>query len=203
MTAAGVDPPRVRMVEAAGRLLRTRGLAATSVRDVVDAAAAPWGSVRHYFPGGKDQLVVEALQLGRVRTSAAIRGCFDATRSPTGAVSRFFDGAIALLVDSDYALGCPVATVAAETAGRDDVVARECRTALADWQQEFASGFAAGGIPARRATHLAAVVLQQYEGAVLLSRVYRTPDPLRAAARTVKELLVGDRAARAADPEEQ
>lgn len=177
------------MVAAAGRLLRTRGLAATSVRDVVDAADAPWGSVRHYFPGGKDQLVVEALAAGRTATTAAIRGCFAATRSPAAAVTRFFDGAIVVLVGSDYELGCPVATVASETAGRDDVVARACRAALDDWQGEFERGFTAGGVPTRRARSLAAVVLQQYEGAILLARVRRDAEPLRVASRTVRTLL--------------
>ena len=70
-----------------------------------------------------------------------------------------------------------------------DASARECSAALAEWQQEFAAGFTAGGVPARRAAHLGAVVLQQYEGAVLLGRVHRSPEPLRVAARTVRELL--------------
>ena len=57
-------PPRERMIRAAEYLIRTKGVAGTGVREVVERAEAPWGSLRHYFPGGKDQLVAEAVQLG-------------------------------------------------------------------------------------------------------------------------------------------
>ncbi|MFI9848651.1 hypothetical protein ACIHFD_67445 [Nonomuraea sp. NPDC051941] len=33
----------------------------TGIRDVIEYAGAPQGSFQHYFPGGKDQLVGEAL----------------------------------------------------------------------------------------------------------------------------------------------
>ena len=54
-------PPRERMVYSAAQLVRSRGVATTGVRDVVAHADAPRGSFQHYFPGGKDQLVAEAL----------------------------------------------------------------------------------------------------------------------------------------------
>src|ERR671919_3276198 len=53
--------PRDRMVYSAAQLVRTRGVTATGVRDVVEHSGAPRGSFQHYFPGGKDQLVGEAV----------------------------------------------------------------------------------------------------------------------------------------------
>src|SRR3954449_9192037 len=53
--------PRDRMVFSAAQLIRRQGVAATGVRDVVAHADAPRGSFQHYFPGGKEQLVGEAL----------------------------------------------------------------------------------------------------------------------------------------------
>src|SRR5262249_52667678 len=53
--------PRERMVFAAVQSIRERGVAGTALRDVVERAEAPRGSLQHYFPGGKDQLVAEAV----------------------------------------------------------------------------------------------------------------------------------------------
>ena len=53
--------PRERMVYSAVQLVRARGATGTGVRDVVEHAKAPRGSFQHYFPGGKDQLVSEAV----------------------------------------------------------------------------------------------------------------------------------------------
>jgi AcrR family transcriptional regulator len=49
------------MVRSAAELIRTKGVAGTGVREVVGHADAPRGSLQHYFPEGKDQLVAEAL----------------------------------------------------------------------------------------------------------------------------------------------
>ena len=50
------------MVYSAAQLVRARGVAATGVRDVVEHSGAPRGSFQHYFPGGKDQLIGEAVR---------------------------------------------------------------------------------------------------------------------------------------------
>src|SRR3954447_24640256 len=78
--------PRERMVYSAAQLMRTRGVAATGVRDVVAHADAPRGSFQHYFPGGKEQLVAEALAWSgdfAARSVAAYREQAE-TPSPSG-----------------------------------------------------------------------------------------------------------------------
>ena len=71
------------MVYSAAQLVRERGVTATGVRDVVDRASAPRGSFQHYFPGGKDQLVSEAL-LWAGDFAAQWVACYgDGARRPT------------------------------------------------------------------------------------------------------------------------
>src|ERR1700683_5728822 len=54
-------PPRERMVRSAAQLIRRQGVSGTGMREIVTEAAAPRGSLQHYFPGGKEELVSEAL----------------------------------------------------------------------------------------------------------------------------------------------
>ena len=54
---------RERMLAAAETLLRERGLAGAGIQQVVTRSRAPIGSVYHFFPGGKNQLVAEALHI--------------------------------------------------------------------------------------------------------------------------------------------
>jgi len=54
--------PRQRIVAGAADMMRRRGVNATSVRELAKHAKAPLGSTYHYFPGGKQQLVTEAVQ---------------------------------------------------------------------------------------------------------------------------------------------
>src|SRR3954447_8499903 len=67
--APGSPGPRERMVRSAMALISTQGVSGTGLREVVGHAGAPRGSLQHYFPQGKEQLVREALALAG-RTAA-------------------------------------------------------------------------------------------------------------------------------------
>ena len=52
---------RTRLIDAGAELFSRQGYAATGVKQIVEAARAPFGSVYHHFPGGKEQLTAEAV----------------------------------------------------------------------------------------------------------------------------------------------
>ena len=60
------SPARVRMVRSAATLIRERGIHGTGLRQVVAHSGGPRGSLGRFFPGGKTQLVTEAIDVGLV-----------------------------------------------------------------------------------------------------------------------------------------
>src|ERR1700690_3670040 len=69
----GMVDSRTRFLETTARLLRERGYSATSMGDVVAASGAPKGSLYFHFPGGKDELVAEAIGASGAETCEAMR----------------------------------------------------------------------------------------------------------------------------------
>src|SRR6476659_10910490 len=57
------SPARARMVHSAATLIRERGIHGVGLREVVAHSGGPRGSLGRYFPGGKTQLVTEAIDL--------------------------------------------------------------------------------------------------------------------------------------------
>ena len=53
---------RDRIVDASAELFRLQGYNATGVKKIVTAAQAPFGSLYHFFPGGKEQLGADTLR---------------------------------------------------------------------------------------------------------------------------------------------
>ncbi|MFC5099696.1 TetR/AcrR family transcriptional regulator [Kibdelosporangium philippinense] len=51
---------RKAMVRSAVTLFRERGIAGTSLADIIEHSGAPRGSIYHHFPGGKNQIAAEA-----------------------------------------------------------------------------------------------------------------------------------------------
>src|SRR5437867_8633848 len=104
---------RTRMVRSAARLIRSRGVTATSFSEVVAASGAPRGSIYHYFPDGKDQLAADAIRWTSDRVLAHQREC--AATSAAGVLECFIDMWRQVVLSSDGAQGCVVAGVAIDT----------------------------------------------------------------------------------------
>src|SRR4051794_28489646 len=110
---------RHRMERTAAQLLRRQGYAATTWRQVVAESGTPWGSQAHFFPDGKQQLVVAAVGAAGRSYERLLRAAL-ADGHPAEAIRLWTQVAADQLEASGWADGCPVATVALETAHVSD-----------------------------------------------------------------------------------
>ncbi len=161
------------MVVGAAKSIATGGVDAMSLRDLAVQAGVPLGSTYHHFPGGKAQLVDEAVQLIGAQVTTLID---EARTQGTDPVLRVFaDRWRRILESSGYAAGCPVVAAAVATDPRHHDVAREV---FADWHASLTAALADSGVPADRAGRLARTVVAATEGAVALARAAGTSEPL-------------------------
>ena len=176
------------MIATAAVLLRRQGYAATGWRQVVAESATPWGSQAHHFPGGKQQLASEAVDRSGRELEHALRAALSSVH-PADAVAGWADLAALALEQSGWADGCPVATVALETAHQSDELAAACERAFGSWRDALAEAMVEHGLTEADAEDLALLVLASIEGALLLARTSRSPDALRSVGRQLGELL--------------
>lgn len=184
-------PPRQRMVYSAAQLIREQGVTATGVRDVVEHAQAPRGSFQHYFPGGKDQLVSEALQWsGDVAADWVDRYLSSARKpSPSGLFAHLASQWKREFQGRGFVRGCPIMATAADLAGTESPVGEALRAALARWDAAITAALATMGVPAERSRRLATTMLSALEGAIMLARVRRSVRPLTTVISDLAPLL--------------
>lgn len=176
------------MLEAAGRLLRRQGYAATGWRGVVAEGDAPWGSQLHHFPGGKEQLAAEALAVQGERVRAELALALGGAH-PADMVRAWASSAAGALEASEWAEGCPIATTALETAHESDVLAGVCHAAFLGWEREFEAAMCDRGVKPAESKGLAALVVASTEGALLLARAARDATPLHTVAKQLASVL--------------
>jgi AcrR family transcriptional regulator len=183
--------PRERMVISAALLIRERGAHATAISDVLAHSGAPRGSAYHYFPGGRTQLLCEAV---------------DYAGDYIGAIIAKADGGLDLLdtlidkyrrqlLDSDFRAGCPVMAVSVESGSEQDhqrmVPVIERAAAVFDrWTDLVAQRLIADGIAPAAADELAVFVTSAIEGAIVLARVRRDVAPLNLVHRQLRNSLL-------------
>lgn len=177
------------MVLSAAELLREYGASATSIDRVLAHSGAPRGSVYHHFPGGRAQLIDEAVAL----VGDFITGLIDTAAQqadPVAAVDGFFALWRERLMDSDFRAGCPIVAVAVETNDDAPHLARSAAAVFARWKDRLAALFAGHGLSDERARRLAAFIIAAVEGAVIMCRAEQSTAPLEAAADEIHDLLV-------------
>jgi AcrR family transcriptional regulator len=174
-----------RIVDASAELFRRNGYTGTGVKQIVAAAGAPFGSLYHFFPGGKEQLGEEVIRTSGAMYGLLIGAIFDPAPDVVAAVESFFAGAAETLVQTDYADACPIATVALEVASTNDVLRQATADVFESWIAGGAERFEGAGIAAARARELTIAMLAALEGAFVLCRAMRTTEPLRIAGETM------------------
>lgn len=180
---------RDRMILSAAELLREYGASATSIDRVLAHSGAPRGSVYYHFPGGRAQLIDEAVALAGDFTAGMIETATQADDA-LDAVEVFFALWRDLLVKSDFRAGCPIVAVAVETNDDAPQLVRSAAAVFARWQEALAALFVRHGLTAERSKRLASFVIAAVEGAVIMCRAERSLDPLEAAAGEIHDLLV-------------
>ena len=179
--------PRQRMVESAAVLMREKGVEATSFSDVVDATGAPRGSIYHYFPRGKAQLIEEATRYGTDFVVAGLAASLE--HGDVAASVRTFGSFYAqILRDSDFSAGCPVLAAALE--GERSPGARDAAgEGFKRWEGLLAEGLRRDGVTAAEAGPLATLIVSSLEGGVVLSRAQRTTAPLERVLDQIEALI--------------
>jgi AcrR family transcriptional regulator len=160
------------MVRAAAKLFRVHGVTATGLREVVEEADAPRGSLQHYFPGGKEQLITEALEYAGDRAGRHVERLLGRLEERTpGALFAAMAGEWRdLYLRAGFAEGCPLAAAAADTVAESAGVRAALGEALWRWQRPLESALDQLGVPGQRQASLAVLMMSGLEGALILAR---------------------------------
>jgi AcrR family transcriptional regulator len=187
-----------RIVESSAELFRRQGYAGTGVKQIVAEASAPFGSLYHFFPGGKEQLGEEVIRYSGAIYGRLIDAFFVPGGDPVLATRNFFAAAGAALRESDYADACPIATVALEVSSTSEPMRQACADVFNGWVDGATERLVQSGLPRKRSRSLAFSMIASLEGAFVLGRALRSTEPVEvagaASTQAVREAVATQRA---------
>src|ERR1700678_3271480 len=174
--------PRERMVRSAAQLIRRKGVAGTGLREIVTEADAPRGSLQHYFPGGKEEIVGDALLwMGDVAARRIRRSLSELeSTTPSALLASIVETWRRDLSREKFSAGCPLVAAAADTAGTSQQLRQVLRRAFDGWLEPLSEALVELGVPSERSDNLAVVIIAALEGAIILARVRRDLTPFEA-----------------------
>jgi TetR/AcrR family transcriptional regulator, transcriptional repressor for nem operon len=174
---------RERIVERAAELFAGRGIAGTSLDEVLAAAKAGKGQFYHYFRG-RDELAAAAVGYRCGQVVAGLTQALGDVSSLAG-LERALAGFMAGFEQAGLP-GCPIGTLATEVAGRNEAARMEAAAGFDAWERLLAGALErmrqrgelrADASPAALATGLLASI----EGGMVLSQARKDVASLRIA----------------------
>lgn len=179
---------RDRMIDTTCQLLRRQGVDGTGVQQVIDTSGAPRGSIYYHFPGGKAELVSAAVQRSGELGAERITELASNASGVQEVIGWFIDEFEAALTSTEFSDGCPIATVALETAATPGPTTDAVAAAFTAWIDAFATLLEWARSQRRDKRH-EADVLAHVEGAIVLAKALRSTRPLELSRNSINVVL--------------
>jgi TetR/AcrR family transcriptional repressor of lmrAB and yxaGH operons len=179
---------RDHIIETTASLVHRRGFYGTSLNEILQESGAPRGSLYYHFPGGKEELVLEAARQGVAMVTKLLKEVLTDSPDPAGGVRAFVEAAAHMLRDSGYVFGCPVAPIVLDSP-ESSALAEVCQEAFEEWERVLVKGLSSAGIERGRAESLATMIVCGLEGGLILARARRDIAPLDAVAEELASMV--------------
>lgn len=180
---------RERLLRAAIDLFQTQGYHATGVAEILAQAAAPKGSLYHHFPGGKEQLGVEAVAFIAKEITDLIARRREAGARAADIVRQTASGVAAWLARSGWRRGVLLSVLAQETAPGSPALHRALSAAFDAWRGALARAIREDGAAEGEAAALADLGVAALSGGTALARIDRNNEALLQACDRAARLI--------------
>lgn len=181
---------RDRLVRTARMLFWEHGYAGTGIAQILKAADAGSGSLYYFFPTKEDLLSAVLEHYKELLWPEVVQPVFDRVSDPIERTFGILEGYRRLLEATDYLRGCPIGNLTLELAGSHPAARELIAENFTGWLAavEGCLADASGRLP-ESVNHkqLALFVLTTMEGAVMLSRAYRSIAPYDAAVTQLRD----------------
>lgn len=181
---------RARAIDAAERLFRIQGYAATGLNQIIEESGSPKGSFYFHFPRGKTQLAEEAVDLYVASRAATLRRISaNTTGDALSFVDQIFEAIAAEMIATDFQYGCLMQNLANEPSALDPELTKRIARGFVDLTEMVAEHLRGCGFAPARASSTAAALEAALGGARTIARLERTPVIYKALADISRERL--------------
>ena len=185
------------LIETASRLFKLRGYCGVGLNDIIEESGIPKGSLYYYFPEGKEQLAIAAIDNTKTLVMEDIKAVFGdssnpSTSTPIEAFQAYVYELSRAFGEGGDPIGSPIGTIAGEKHSTSEPIRLACEATFRDWQAIYAEKFVAAGYAQQQATSLATVFHALTEGGILLALTMKSGKPLETIAEQIPALFTNE-----------
>jgi len=178
------------LIETASGLFQLRGYYGVGLNDIIEESGIPKGSLYYYFPNGKEELAIEAVNHSKEHVLLEIQEVFERVDNPINAIQALIYQLSGKFGDGNTLVGSPIGTIAGEKHSTSEPIRIACQLAFESWRLIYKEKFVETGYSETQSENLSYVLNALIEGGILLSLTNKCGKPLRAIAEQIPLLLM-------------
>ncbi|MEK5040461.1 TetR/AcrR family transcriptional regulator [Sporosarcina sp. FSL K6-3457] len=177
------------LIEVASRLFRLRGYYGVGLNDIIEESGIPKGSLYYYFPGGKEELAIEAIHYSKRIVMNDIQESLGQTEDPVRALQAHLYQLSKIFGGGESSQGLSFAAIAGEKHSTSEAIRLACQSAFQSWQSIYAEKLLVAGFNEQQAEDLSITVHALIEGGILLAVTEKSGRPLQVIAEQIPLLI--------------
>ena len=170
---------RDQILEAAITLMKQSGLSGAGINQILAQSGAPKGSLYYYFPGGKQQIVIEALTLYADRVAGAFERALSSKTKPADKIRALFRFVADRFEDEAFGKSCAAGAVTLDLNADVATIQPVIEIIFKSWRAVIARHLPITNTARRES--LAGLILSTIEGAYVRGRAERSTKPFHEA----------------------
>jgi TetR/AcrR family transcriptional repressor of lmrAB and yxaGH operons len=180
---------REKILATAARLFQTKGYSATGINEIIAECGAPKGSLYHYFPQGKVQLAIEAVNYAGEIINRNVANRLAEKADPVKAFQRVVGEIVDHFKNGSDFMDVSLSIISLEAPSEAESLRYACETILNNREAIYRDKLVASGFPISRAKHLSALIQTMIEGAIVSTRTRGNPSALAEVSQYLPILL--------------
>jgi len=169
MTRIG-ERVKSKISKSAVKLLDEKGYFGTGLNEILAQSNISKGSAYRHFPGGKEEIVLYAIQDTQSQIRAAMSDILAQGKDPVLVFRASVDYLKRLLIDGAFATGCPITAVGLELSGSHSAVSDACMNAFQEWKDMLERYLSRHTAP-EEVKRLSSAIFCMFQGALVLARI--------------------------------
>ena len=178
---------RLRFLHTAEDMLREGGMSGTGIKEIVARSGAPIGSLYHYFPGGKTQLVTESLRIHAAKVPRLLEQFLGGPGTAAARLRALFNAAADGFERGGANKACAIGAVTLDLMPPDAEIRAVCAEAFDQWVTLIAAHLPLPDKRSRRS--FAVMVVVALEGAFILAKAAQSGEPFRDAGEWLAAMM--------------
>ena len=167
---------RLQILESAIILMKQSGLTGAGTNQILAHSGAPKGSLYYHFPGGKQQIAIEALTLYAERVAIAFERALSSKQTSADKIRALLRFVAERFEEAAFVQSCAAGAVTLDLDADASALQPVIETTFASWQAVIARHLPLRSAARRRS--LAGLILSTIEGAYIRGRAEQSKRPL-------------------------